>query len=45
MPLNVESDVEGGVRQILSQLYGYLKTCSGLDISPAAKYLEDSSAR
>ena len=46
MPLNVESDVEGGVRQILRQLYEYLETCSGLEIAPAAKYLkEDPSAQ
>lgn len=39
MPLNIESDVEGGVRVITEKLYEYLKTCEGLDISPVAKFL------
>lgn len=39
MPLNVESDAAGGVRVIVEQLCEYLRTCSGLDISPVTKYL------
>ena len=34
MPLNVESDVEGGNLQILRQLAAYLDTCTGLDLTP-----------
>ncbi len=37
MPLNVESNSEGGVREILLQLKGYLETCKGLDVSPLEK--------
>lgn len=40
MPLNIESDVTGGVHQILSKLYEFLITCEGLDISPAANFLK-----
>ena len=32
MPLNVESDSEGGVEKILSQLNEFLKTTSGLEL-------------
>ena len=39
MPLNIESDVKGGVRVITEKLYEYLKTCEGLDISLVAKFL------
>lgn len=39
MPLNVESDSEGGVKQITEQLYAFLKTCEGVDISPVEKFL------
>ena len=34
MPLNIESDSAGGVRQILEKLSVFLKTCDGLDLSP-----------
>ncbi|MCI1966118.1 MAG: phosphomannomutase/phosphoglucomutase [Oscillospiraceae bacterium] len=34
MPLNVESDREGGAKQILEQLSVYLNSCAGLDLSP-----------
>ena len=39
MPLNVESDTPGGNRLIAEQLYGFLRTCSGLDISPLEKFI------
>ncbi len=32
MPLNIESNTEGGVEIILSKLMGFLKECEGLDI-------------
>ena len=32
MPLNIESNSEGGVEVILSKLMGFLKECEGLDI-------------
>lgn len=39
MPLNMESDSGGGVRRIAEQLYAFLRTCDGLDISPMEKFL------
>ena len=39
MPLNIESDTAGGVKQITEQLYGFLHTCSGLDFSPVEHFL------
>ena len=39
MPLNIESDSEGGVRKMVEQLHEYLLTCEGLDISPVTKFL------
>lgn len=36
MPLNIESNCEGGVAEILKQLTEYLKGCKGLDLSPLA---------
>ncbi len=35
MPLNIESDSQGGVQQIFQALLQYLKTCPGLDLSSA----------
>lgn len=32
MPLNIESNTEGGVEVILTKLMGFLKECEGLDI-------------
>ncbi|MGI6172403.1 MAG: phosphomannomutase/phosphoglucomutase [Christensenellales bacterium] len=40
MPLNVESDVEGGVKQMLSQLYDLLSDNEDLDLAPLKKALE-----
>ena len=34
LPLNVESDVSGGVKQMLIDLYNVLKECSGIDLEP-----------
>ena len=39
LPLNVESDDEGGVGQILSRLGTYLNSCAGIDPSPLQKAL------
>lgn len=39
MPLNIESDSAGGVKKIAEQLYAFLRTQSGLDISPLEKFL------
>lgn len=41
MPLNIESDSKGGVKQIAENLYAFLKTCNGLDISPLEKFLAE----
>lgn len=40
LPLNVESDSVGGVRQILAQLQEYLSSCGGLQIQPLNKFLQ-----
>ncbi|MBQ7523196.1 MAG: phosphomannomutase/phosphoglucomutase [Oscillospiraceae bacterium] len=40
MPLNVESDKVGGVRQITEQLYGFLQTCDKLDLDKVTEYLK-----
>lgn len=39
MPLNVESNTEGGNLCILKQLAEYLKMCEGLDLTPLQKVL------
>ncbi len=39
MPLNLESDAAGGNKRIASQLYTFLRTCSGVDISPLEKFI------
>ena len=39
MPLNIESDTAGGVKQIAGQLHRFLLTCSGVDISPVEAFL------
>ena len=41
MPLNVESDVYGGVRRITEQLYVFLQTCEKLDISKVTEFVKD----
>ena len=37
LPLNVESDVPGGVKQMLIDLYNVLKDCDGIDLDPLEK--------
>ena len=39
MPLNIESDIEGGCKLIAKKLYGFIKDKAGLDISALTKYL------
>jgi phosphomannomutase len=39
MPLNIESDSEGGAKPIAAALYEFLKTCDKLDLSPIENYL------
>lgn len=40
LPLNAESNVPGGVRQILAPLAQYLLDCDGLDDSPLTNFLQ-----
>lgn len=40
MPLNVESNVEGGCKVLAEKLYGFLKTVEGLDITPLKDFLK-----
>ena len=37
LPLNVESDVPGGVKQMLIDLFNVLKDCGGIDLEPLEK--------
>ena len=37
LPLNCESDIEGGVRKILSKLYEVLKDMEGVELSNLEK--------
>lgn len=39
MPLNIESDAEGGVKIIANQLYDYIKTVENVEISPLENLL------
>ncbi|MEG0767142.1 MAG: hypothetical protein RR482_05445, partial [Clostridia bacterium] len=41
LPLNAESDVPGGVRKMLCQLYDVLRDCKGLDLAPLQKALKE----
>ncbi len=41
MPLNIESDSAGGTKKIAQQLYGFLKGCEELDLTPMVKFLEE----
>ena len=34
MPLNAESDIKGGVREILKKLYGVIRDIHGIDLNP-----------
>ena len=40
LPLNVESDVAGGVLQMLKSLYAVLKDCEGIDLEPLRKAID-----
>ena len=40
LPLNVESDVTGGVKQMLQSLYEVLKDCEGIDLEPLKKAID-----
>ena len=42
MPLNAESDVPGGVKRMLGQLYELLKGCEELDLEPLRKAVEEA---
>ncbi len=39
MPLNIESDTAGGTKLIAGHLYAFLRTCTGVDISPVENYI------
>ena len=39
MPLNIESDTVGGTKLIAGQLYTFLRTCTGVDISPVETFI------
>jgi len=39
IPVNVESDVEGGAKVITEKLYGFLKKYTKLDLSPMEEYI------
>ena len=39
MPLNIESDIVGGVRKIAERFTDFCKNCSSLDISPLINFL------
>lgn len=43
LPLNVESDVAGGVVQMLTALYNVIKDCQGIDLTPLQKAIEQAS--
>jgi len=40
MPLNIESDVEGGVKLIAKRFYAFIKEMTKLDITPLVSFLE-----
>lgn len=39
LPLNIESNVSGGVKKIAEELYAFLKNYDKLDLSPLSKFL------
>ncbi len=41
LPLNVESDVSGGVKRMMQSLYGVLKDCGGIDLKPLEKEIAE----
>ena len=40
MPLNIESDSVGGVLTIAKELFGFMKTCDKLDLSPLEAFVK-----
>ena len=42
LPLNVESDVPGGVRQMLESLLKVLNDAEGIDLTPLKKAVEEA---
>ena len=42
LPLNVESDVAGGVKEMLTSLYAVLKDCEGIDLTPLKQAVEEA---
>ncbi len=40
MPLNIESDVKGGVKLIASELFGFLKKMNELELAPLTNFLD-----
>ena len=40
MPLNAESDIPGGVKRILSELYALIQNVETVDLTPLKAYLE-----
>lgn len=40
LPLNVESDVPGGVKTMLTGLYNVIRDCEGINLEPLVKALE-----
>ena len=40
LPLNIESDSPGGLRQIAGELAPFLETAEGIDASPLLDYLK-----
>ena len=41
LPLNLESDVPGGIREMGGQLLSLLSPIPGIDVSPLEKYLAE----
>ena len=42
LPLNVESDVPGGVQQMLGSLLKVLNDAEGIDLTPLKKAVEEA---
>ena len=41
LPLNAESDVPGGIKVMLKQLYDVIKDCEDVDLTPLKNAIED----
>ena len=44
MPLNLESGKAGGCRETAKRLYGFLRNCGGLDLTPMEQYIGGEEA-